>query len=45
MEDKIVNFEHIATKKQLVGIFIKALDAVQFEKLRGALGICICENL
>jgi len=40
VEDKIVTLEHIvATEKQLADIFTKTLDANQFEKLRGELGI------
>jgi hypothetical protein len=36
VEDKIVTLEHIvATEKQLADIFTKALDANQFEKLKG----------
>lgn len=45
MEDKIVNLEHTTTENQLADIFTKALDATHFEKLRGAFGICICENI
>lgn len=45
VEEKIVNLEHITTENQLADIFTKALDATQFEKMRGALGIYICENL
>ena len=45
VEDKIISLEHIATKKQLANIFTKALDANQFEKLRGDLGICKYEEL
>lgn len=42
--DKIINLEHITIGNQLVDIFTKALDVNQFEKLRGAFGIFICEN-
>ncbi|MCH83694.1 gag-pol polyprotein [Trifolium medium] len=45
MEDNIVTLEHVAIEKQLEDIFTKALDAIQFEKLRGELGICIFEEL
>ncbi|MCH95641.1 peroxidase 4-like [Trifolium medium] len=45
VEDKIVNLEHIATEKELADIFTKALNAAQFEKLRSALGVCICSVL
>jgi hypothetical protein len=45
MEEKIIALEHVTTKMQLAGIFTKALDASQFECLRGKLGICIHEKL
>lgn len=45
VEDKIVNLEHVATERQLVDIFITALDAVQFEKLKGALGFFLIVEL
>jgi hypothetical protein len=45
VEDKIISLEHVATEKQLADIFTKALDANQFERLRGELGICIYEGL
>ena len=45
IEDKIINLELVATEKQLADIFTKALDANQFEKLRGDLGICKYEGL
>ena len=45
MEDKIVTLEHVTTEKQVDDIFIKALDANKFEKLRGELGICMLEDL
>lgn len=45
VEDKIDSLEHVATEKQLADIFTNALDANQFEKLRGKLGICIMEEL
>lgn len=44
VEDKVVALEHMTTEKQLVDIFIKALNVVHFEKLRGALGVCIYKN-
>ncbi|CAJ2645128.1 unnamed protein product [Trifolium pratense] len=44
VEEKIVTLEHIASEEHLVDIFTKALDASQFEKLRGKLGICLFEN-
>lgn len=45
VEDKVVTLEHVSTKNQLADIFTKALDVVQFEKLRGKLGICVNEHL
>ncbi|KAK2355658.1 gag-protease polyprotein [Trifolium repens] len=45
VESKIVTLEHVGTKEQVADIFTKALDAVQFEKLRGKLGICLYEEL
>lgn len=45
VEDKIVILEHVAIEKQLTDIFTKALDANQFEKLRGELNICMLEEL
>ncbi|KAK2428549.1 putative mitochondrial protein [Trifolium repens] len=44
VENKIVILEHVGTKEQIADIFTKALDAVQFEKLRGKLGICLHEE-
>ncbi|CAJ2662295.1 unnamed protein product [Trifolium pratense] len=44
VEEKIVTLEHIASEEQLADIFTKALDASQFEKLRGKLGICLFED-
>lgn len=32
-----MTLEHVDTEKKLADIFTKALDAVQFEKLRGEL--------
>lgn len=34
VEDKIINLDHIEIEKQIVDIFTKVLDVVQFEKLR-----------
>jgi len=45
VQENIVILEHVATKEQLADIFTKALDAKQFEKLRGKLGICLHEEL
>ncbi|KAK2364020.1 putative mitochondrial protein [Trifolium repens] len=45
VENKVVTLEHVGTKEQVADIFTKALDAVQFEKLRGKLGICLYEEL
>ena len=45
VEEKIIALEHVTTEMQLADIFTKALDANQFEFLRGKLGICIHENL
>ncbi|WJX12614.1 hypothetical protein P8452_03091 [Trifolium repens] len=44
VENKIVVLEHVGTKEQVADIYTKALDAVQFEKLRGKLGICLHEE-
>ena len=40
VEEKTIKLEHVATELQLADIFTKALDANQFENLRGKLGIC-----
>jgi hypothetical protein len=45
VEEKNIALEHVTTEMQLADIFTKALDANQFECLRGKLGICIYENL
>lgn len=45
IENKIVTLEHVANEKQLSDIFIKALDANQFEKLKDEFGICMLEEL
>ena len=45
VEEKTINLEHVATELQLADIFTKALDANQFESLRGKLGICQHEEL
>ena len=44
VEDKVVTLEHVDTEEQLVDIFTKALNAKQFEKLRGKLGIFLHEE-
>jgi len=44
VEEKVVTLEHVDTKEQLEDIFTKALDAKQFEKLRGKLEICLHEE-
>ena len=43
VEENVVVLKHVATEEQLADIFTKALDANQFEKLRGKLGICLYE--
>jgi hypothetical protein len=45
VEENVVVLKHVATTEQLADIFTKALDANQFEKLRGKLGICLHEDL
>jgi hypothetical protein len=45
VEENIVTLEHVATEEKLADIFTKALDAKQFEKLRGELGICLHDEL
>ena len=45
VEDKVITLEHVATDLQLADIFTKALDANQFENLRGKLGIYLYEEL
>jgi hypothetical protein len=45
VEEKVVTLEHVDTEEQLANIFTKALDAKQFEKLRGKLGICLHEEV
>jgi hypothetical protein len=45
VENKVVTLEHVSTKEQVADIFTKALDDVQFEKLRSKLGICLFEDL
>ncbi len=45
VEENIVTLEHVTTEGQIADIFTKALDATQFERLRGKLGICLCEDL
>ena len=44
VEEEVVTLEHVDTKEQLADIFTKALDAKQFEKLRGKSGICLHEE-
>ena len=45
VEDKVISLEHVTTENQIADIFTKALDANQFEELRGKLGICLSEDL
>lgn len=45
VEGKVITLEHVSTENQLAYIFTKALDASQFEKLRGKLGISVNEHL
>ncbi|KAL3024667.1 hypothetical protein AAZX31_04G137700 [Glycine max] len=45
VDDKVITLEHVDTEEQIADIFTKALDANQFEKLRGKLGICLLEEL
>jgi len=45
VEEKVVTLEHVDTEEQLADIFTKALDAKQFEKLRGKLGIYLHEEV
>ena len=45
VEEKVVTLQHVTTEQHLVNIFTKALDATQFEKLRGDLGICLFEDM
>jgi len=44
VEEKVVTLEHVDIEEQLADIFTKALDAKQFEKLRGKLEICLHEE-
>jgi len=44
VKEKVVTLEHVDTEEQLEDIFTKALDAKQFKKLRGKLGICLHEE-
>ena len=41
VENKTVTLEYVATKNQLADIFTKVLDAVRFESLWTALGLCV----
>ena len=45
VDDKVITLKHVDTEEQIADIFTKALDANQFEKLRGKLGICLLEDL
>ena len=45
VEEKTIKLEHVATEIQLADLFTKALDANQFENLRGKLGIFQHEEL
>ena len=45
VKEKVVTLEHVDTEEQLAAIFTKALDAKQFKKLRGKLGICLHEEM
>lgn len=44
VENNVVILKHVETENQVADIFTKALDAIQFEKLRGSLGICLSEG-
>jgi len=44
VEEKVVALEHVDAEEQLADIFTKALDAKQFEKLRGKLRIFLHEE-
>ena len=44
VEEKVVTLEHVDIEEQLADIFTKALDAKQFEKPRGKLGIFLHEE-
>ena len=44
VEEKTIVLEYIPTEKQLADIFTKALDAVRFESLRSALGLCFIDQ-
>ena len=45
VEDKVITLKHVSIENQLANIFTKALDAVQFQKLKGKLGICVYEDI
>lgn len=45
VEGKVMNLEWVTTEQQLTYIFTKVSNVVQFEKLRGSLGIYLYENL
>ncbi|PNX55753.1 gag-pol polyprotein, partial [Trifolium pratense] len=44
VEENCVELKHVGTNEQLADIFTKALDASQFEILRGKLGIFLHEE-
>ena len=43
-EDTLVTLKNVATENQLADIYIKALEARKYEKLRGKLGICLLDD-
>jgi len=45
VEEKVMTLEYVDTEEQLADIFTEALDAKQFEKLRGKLGIFLHEEV
>ncbi|CAJ2662359.1 unnamed protein product [Trifolium pratense] len=45
VEENIVKLDHVAFEEQVADIFSKALDVVEFERLRGKLGICLHKEL
>jgi hypothetical protein len=45
VEENNVILEQVTSEEQVADIFTKALDAEQFEKLRGKLGICLHKEL
>ncbi|XP_045798006.1 uncharacterized protein LOC123892244 [Trifolium pratense] len=44
-EENIVKLDHVAIEEQVADIFSKALDVVEFERLRGKLRICLHKEL